>query len=259
MTSRVQVEAQPPIAVVRLDGPKRHNVLDRDGWLDLAEKFGALSDRNDVSCVAVRGTGGRAFSAGSDIAAFQNQREGPADVRKYSAAIALAMQAVYSCRHPTIAIIEGICVGGGLEIAACCDLRVCGESSRFGAPINRLGLTMSHEEIQPLLQLLGPAPVLEILLTGELMDAERALTVGLVNRIWPDAEVVENGHDLIARVAAGAPLVNRWHKKFVHRLLHGTSLTREECEEVHEAFETMDYREGRRAFLEKREPHFTGE
>ena len=138
MTSRVQVEAQPPIAVVRLDGPKRHNVLDRDGWLDLAEKLGTLSDRNDVSCVAVRGRGGRAFSAGSDIAAFQNQREEPADVRKYSAAIGLAMHVVYSCRHPTIAIIEGICVGGGLEIAACCDLRVCGESSRFGAPSTAL-------------------------------------------------------------------------------------------------------------------------
>jgi enoyl-CoA hydratase/carnithine racemase len=168
------------------------------------------------------------------------------------------MHAVRACRHPTVAIIEGICVGGGLEIAACCDLRVCGESSRFGAPINRLGLTMSHDELEPLLQLLGPGPVLEILLSGELIDADRAEIVGLVNRVWPDAAVVEQGYGLVARIAAGAPLVNRWHKKFVRRLLERRLVSDEEREEAHKAFETDDYREGRTAFLEKRDPDFRG-
>ena len=258
MSAMVHVEVDVPIATVRLDAPERHNVLDVDGWRATAEAFLSLSERDDVRAIAVRGTGSRAFSAGSDIGAFDAQRTAPTDVREYSAAISRAMHAVRVCRHPTVAIIEGICVGGGLEIAACCDVRVCGESSRFGAPINRLGLTMSHDELEPLLQLLGPGPVLEILLSGELIDADRAEIVGLVNRVWPDAAVVEQGYGLVARIAAGAPLVNRWHKKFVRRLLERRPVSDQEREEAHQAFETDDYREGRTAFLEKRDPDFRG-
>lgn len=258
MSARVHVEVALPIATVRLDGPERHNVLGVEGWHATAEAFHTLSEREDVRCIAVRGTGGRAFSAGSDIGAFDAQRAAPRDVRTYSEAISGAMHAVRSCRHPTVAIIEGLCVGGGLEIAACCDVRVCGESSRFGAPITRLGLTMSHDELEPLLDLLGPGPVLEILLSGELIGAERAYVVGLVNRIHPDEAVVERGYGLVARIAAGAPLVNRWHKKFIRRLLERRPLTDAEREEAHEAFETDDYREGRTAFLEKRDPDFRG-
>ena len=259
MSSRVHTEVTPPIATVRLDEPERHNVLDADGWRALADAFDGLSEREDVMCIVVSGTGGRAFSAGSDIAAFRDQRDSPEDVREYSAVIASAMRAVRACPHPTVAVIEGICAGGGLEIAACCDLRVCGESSRFGAPINRLGLTMSHDELEPLVQLLGASPVLDLLRSGDLIDAERARSVGLVNRIWPDSAVVEQGYGLAARIAAGAPLVNRWHKKFIRRLQDRTPLTDEERDEALAAFETEDYREGRAAFLEKRDPHFRGE
>jgi enoyl-CoA hydratase/carnithine racemase len=255
----VHVDITKPLATVRLDAPERHNVLDRAGWKALGEAFMCLSDRDDVGCVVVRGTGGRAFSAGSDIRAFPAQRDTPVDVRLYSDAISAALRAVRLCPHPTVAVIEGICVGGGLEIAACCDLRVCGESSRFGAPINRLGLTMSYDELEPLVQLLGASPVLEILLGGDLIDAEHARTVGLVNRVHPDQAVVEQGYGLAARIAAGAPLVNRWHKKFVRRLLERVPISDGEKSEVHQAFETKDYREGRQAFLEKRDPRFKGE
>lgn len=258
MSARVHVEVDRPIATVRLDGPARHNVLDIEGWKATAVAFQDLSERDDVRAIAVRGSGGRAFSAGSDIAAFADQRDAPDDVRAYSSVIAEAMEALRGCRHPTVAIIEGLCVGGGLEIAACCDLRVCGESSRFGAPINRLGLTMSHDELEPLVQLLGAGAVLEILLSGELIDADRARSFGLVNRVWPDAAVVEQGYGLVARIAAGAPLVNRWHKKFIRRLQERRPLTAEEREEAHAAFETDDYREGRSAFMEKRDPDFSG-
>lgn len=259
MSAEVRVEVDTPIATVRLEGPERHNVLDSSGWRRLADALDELSERDDVRAVAVRGTGGRAFSAGSDISAFEEQRSTPEDVRSYSVAIGTALNAIHACRHPTVAVIEGLCVGGGLEIAACCDLRICGESSRFGAPINRLGLTMSYDELEPLVRLLGPGPVLEILLSGELIDAERARMVGLVNRVVPDAAVVERGYGLVARIAAGAPLVNRWHKKFVRRILEHRPLTDAEREEAHEAFETRDYEEGRTAFMDKRDPEFTGE
>jgi len=118
---------------------------------------------------------------------------------------------------------------------------------------------MSHAELQPLLALLGPGAVLDILLTGDLMDAEHARRVGLVNRMVPDGEVVAAGFDLAGRIAAGAPLVNRWHKKFIRRLADPMPLSDAERDEALEAFGTADYREGRAAFLEKREPDFRGE
>jgi len=259
MKAEVQVEVTAPIATVRLDRPEKHNVLTAGGWAALAQALEELSARDDVGCVVVTGTGGRAFSAGSDVAAFPRERDTPEDVRAYGEAIARALRAVRCCPHPTVAVIEGVCVGGGLEIAACCDLRVCGESSRFGAPINRLGLTMSYEELEPLVQLLGASPVLDILLSGELIGADQARTYGLVNRVHADAAVVEQGYGLAARIAAGAPLVNRWHKKFVRRLYERRPLTDTERSEPHQAFSTRDYREGRAAFLEKREPRFRGE
>ncbi len=259
MSERVRTKVEGRIAEVRLDAPDKHNVLDRDGWHALATAMQELSARADLGCVVIRGSGGRAFSAGSDISTFAVQRETPEDVRVYSDAIADAMHSVRDCTHPTLAIIEGLCVGGGLEIAACCDVRICDASSRFGAPINRLGLTMSHAELQPLLALLGPGAVLDILLTGDLMDAEQARRVGLVNRIVPDGEVLAAGFDVANRIAAGAPLVNRWHKKFIRRLADPTPLSDAERDEALEAFHTADYREGRTAFLEKRDPEFRGE
>ena len=259
MTAEVQVEVTVPIGTVRLDRPDKHNVLTVHGWRALADAVESLSEREDLGCIVVCGTGGRAFSAGSDIGAFPQERDTPEDVRAYSEAIAGALRAIRCCPHPTVALVEGICVGGGLEIAASCDLRVCGESSRFGAPINRLGLTMSYEELEPLVQLLGASPVLELLLSGELIGAERALTYGLVNRVHADAAVMEQGYGLAARIAAGAPLVNRWHKRFVRRLHERAPLSEAERAEPHQAFATRDYREGRAAFMEKREPRFRGE
>jgi enoyl-CoA hydratase/carnithine racemase len=257
--AHVRIERDGAVATILLDGPERHNVLDRTGWEVLKLAVDGLSGDDDVRCVVVRGAGGRAFSAGSDIRGFEDQRDTPEDVRAYSAAIAGALAAIARCRHPTLAIVEGLCVGGGLEIAAACDLRVCEASSRFGAPIARLGLTMAYEELAPLVGLLGPGPVLELLLTGELIEAGRARELGLVGRVVEDGRALEAGYALARRVAAGAPLVHRWHRRFVRRLLDPAPLADAEREEAHEAFGTADYREGRAAFLERRDPEFRGE
>lgn len=256
--SEIRLDIQPPVATVWIDGPDRHNVLDISGWRSTVEALSSVSTREDVTCVVLRGAGSRAFSAGSDIRSFESQRSTPVQVREYAESIASALEAIRGCPHPTLAVIEGICVGGGLEIAACCDLRVCGESSRFGAPIHRLGLTMSYEELRPLLQLLGPGPLLDLLLSGQLIEPERALAIGLVSRVWPDELVSERASELVSRITAGAPLVNRWHKRFIRRLTEGTPITSEEREEPHAAFETDDYREGTLAFLQKRSPTFRG-
>lgn len=204
MPSQIRVHVTKPLATVELDARDSQGELDAAGWQALAEAFRALSDREDVKAVVVRGGGGRAPAADSDLGETAEAAE--------------AFAAVRACRHPTVAVIEGVCTGPGLEIAACCDLRVCGESSRFGASPARSGRGGSFREVEPLAHLLGASPALEALRSGDMLDAERARTVGLVNHVHPDVAVVEQGYGLAARVAAGAPLVNRWHKQFVRRL-----------------------------------------
>ena len=259
MSTRVRVRREESLAVVGLHYPDRLNVLDRRGWEALAGAMGTLGDAPDVRCVVVEGASGKAFSAGSDISIFPNERNTPEQVLDYARALEGALLAVRGCPHPTLAVIHGVCVGGGLEIAASCDLRICSRSSRFGAPINRLGLTMSYSELSPLVELVGPSGVLEILFEGALLDAERAYQVGLVNRLVPDDSLEEQAFALARRIAAGAPLVNRWHKKFVRRLVDGgPPLTEAERREPYEAFGTEDYREGVQAFLDHRTPRFRG-
>ena len=256
---RIHTGREGAVVTVTLDHPAKLNVLDMAGWDALGALFEELAGDDDVRCVVVRGAGGRAFSAGSDIGAFGAQRSTPGQVMRYAAAVERGLRGVYDCPHPTVAVVEGLCVGGGMIITACCDIAVCGESSRFGAPINRLGLTMAYEEMGPLLAAAGAGAVLEILLTGELVGAERAREVGLVSRVVADDEVAEAGAAIARNIAAGAPLVNRWHKKFVRRMSDPRPLTADERAESYEAFRTRDYREGTAAFLEKRAPRFSGE
>ena len=168
------------------------------------------------------------------------------------------MQAVGTCLHPTIALVQGACVGGGLEIAAMCDLRICGRSSRFGVPINRLGLTMGYGELQGLLALAGRAVALEILLEGRVFDADEAYAKGLVTRVVEDGDVEREAYAAAERIAAGAPLVARWHKQFIQQLASSTTLSVDEWNRGFACFDTDDYREGVAAFLAKRKPQFSG-
>src|SRR6185436_2815356 len=168
------------------------------------------------------------------------------------------LAAFAQCRHPLVAMIKGICVGGGLEIAANCDLRICGTSSRFGAPVNKLGLVMAHAELQGLLQLVGRATALEILLEGRVFDAQEAKDKGLVTRIVPDDQVEEEANATARRIADGAPLVARWHKQFIRRIESGEKLTEADVKENYACYDTEDFRTGVAAFLAKKKPEFKG-
>jgi enoyl-CoA hydratase/carnithine racemase len=157
-----------------------------------------------------------------------------------------------------VALIEGICVGGGLEIAACCDIRISGQSSRFGAPIARLGLVMAYAELEALWRLAGRATTLELLLEGRILDAAEARERGLVTRVVPDADVEREAYATATRIAEGAPLVHRWHKKFLRRLESGVPLGTAEQDEGFLCFDTRDFQIGYQAFLAKRKPEFEG-
>jgi enoyl-CoA hydratase/carnithine racemase len=254
----VLVTRDGAIATVALNNPERLNALNRAMWAGLGTAMRRLSADDALRCVVVRGAGDKAFAAGADITEFANERANAKQAKSYGNLIHETMQAVARCRHPTVALIKGACVGGGLEIAAMCDLRVAGQSSRFGIPVNKLGLTMAYGELMGLLALVGRAVALEILLEGRVFDAEEAYRKGLVNRVVPDGKVEEEAYATARRIAEGAPLVNRWHKQFIERLAVTAKLSPEEWDEGFACFDTADYQEGVAAFLEKRKPRFEG-
>ena len=246
------------IATVALNNPARLNALNKPMWVALDAAMHELSADDTLRCIVLRGAGDKAFAAGADIAEFATERADSRQAKSYGEIIHATMQAVARCRHPVVALIKGACVGGGLEIAAMCDLRICGASSRFGVPIKNLGLTMGYGELQGVLALVGRAVTLEILLEGRVFDAAEALHKRLVNRVVPDAEVEAEAYALAARVAAGAPLVARWHKQFIDRLTVTQAIPAAEWDEGYACFDTADYRTGVAAFLAKTKPQFEG-
>ncbi len=258
MHDLIQVGREGTIATVVLNRPDKLNALTKAMWQDLGLAIGALSADDDLRCIVLRGAGTSAFSPGNDIGEFATERANKAQAIGYGAVMRTTAEALAACRHPLIAQIHGICVGGGLEIAALCDLRICGASSRFGAPIKNLGLVMAYAEMAPLVRLVGPAVALEILLEGRIFDADEAKDKGLVTRVVPDEQVAAETRAAAARIAEGAPLAARWHKKFARRLADPRPLTSAEHDECFDCFDTEDFRIGYRAFLAKRKPKFVG-
>ncbi len=252
----VIVTRDSTIATVALNNPERLNALNKPMWEQLGAVMRELSADDTLRCVVLRGAGDKAFAAGADIAEFASERANARQAKSYGNLIHDTMQSVASCKHPTVAMIRGACVGGGLEIAAMCDLRICGESSRFGVPINKLGLTMGYGELAGLLALVGRAVALEILLEGRVFDASEALRKRLVNRVVPDDRVETEVYATAARIAAGAPLVARWHKQFIERLTVRADISADEWDEGFACFDTADYRTGVAAFLAKKPPRF---
>ncbi|MEI7677939.1 MAG: enoyl-CoA hydratase-related protein [Betaproteobacteria bacterium] len=258
MASGILIERDGAIATVTLSNPGKLNALDRAMWEGLANTMRQLSADETLRCVVLRGAGDEAFAAGADIAEFASERATREQGAQYGALIHDAMQSVARCRHPVIALIKGACVGGGLEIAAMCDLRICGESSRFGVPIKNLGLTMGYGELQGVLAVAGRAVVLEILLEGRVFGAQEASAKRLVNRVVADAAVEREAYATAARIAAGAPLVARWHKQYIERLDATPEVTLEEWNEGYACFDSADYKTGVAAFLVKTKPQFEG-
>jgi enoyl-CoA hydratase/carnithine racemase len=258
MTDLVLLERDGEIAKVTLNQPAKLNAVNNQMWTRLRDVFSEINADDGLRCVILGGFGDRAFSVGADISEFEENRSTVEKARQYHERTHASMQAIFCCRHPVIAQIRGLCVGGGLELATICDLRICGESARFGIPVKRLGLVVSYAELKPLIDLIGPANALEVLLEGRIHSADEVLRMGLVNRVVPDDEVEHEAFATAARIAEGAPLVARWHKKFTRRIMQPEPLSDEEMGESFHCFETEDFRAGYQAFLAKAKPEFKG-
>ncbi len=246
------------IAIVTLANPERMNALGLSMWEKLGKVMLELDADEALRCVVLRGAGEKAFGAGADISEFATTRANAVLAKEYGMRVEHAMLAISGCRHPTVAMVHGACVGGGLLVATRCDIRIAGESARFGVPVKKLGLVESHTEMQGMLDLMGTANGLEMILEGRIWAAREAHEKGLVNRVVPDAEVEREALATAQRIAEGAPLVARWHKKFARRLADPRPLTEAERDEAFACFDTEDFREGVAAFLAKRAPQFKG-
>ena len=254
--SQIHLSIDSDIATLILDNPDKLNAINLAMWQQLAAHMAALTADSGIRCVIIRGAGDEAFAAGGDLEEFVSGRATLEQALHYHGQVAAALNAIADCPHPTVALIRGACIGGGLEIAGVCDLRICSEGSRFGAPINKLGFSMYPGEMEGLLKLAGAAVIKEILLEGRILTAAEAYEKGMVTRVVPDAQVEDEAYGTARRIAAGAPLVAGWHKQWIRRLQNGKPLNDEEKAASFAFLDTEDYKEGLSAFLEKRKPMF---
>ncbi|MEK9742176.1 MAG: enoyl-CoA hydratase-related protein [Pelagibacteraceae bacterium] len=246
------------IVEVSLNRPEKLNALTKPMWKKLGSIFRDLASKKNkhIRCVILRGEGGKSFSPGNDIGEFEKSRSNSKLAKEYGVHLHGTLAAIQECPIPTVALIEGICVGGGFEIAACCDLRICGNSSRFGVPIKRLGLTMAPRELQALLGLVGRSTTMEILLEGKIFNSEEAYQKGMVNRVVPDQDVEKEAYATAERICDGAPLVARWHKAFADELLYKNKISNKLNNLGYKCYDTEDFQIGYKSFLTKTKPKF---
>ena len=260
MAGRVVFEAADAqgVARVTLAHPGKHNAIDVAMWEALRAGFAAwsaLPPRDAPRAVVVRGEGDQ-FASGGDIDEFATFRFDEDRLRRFhEEVVAPALAAVADCEIPLVAQIAGACVGGGLEIAACCDIRVAGRSSRFGAPIAKLGFPMAPRELQRLATIFPHAVLREILLEARLVGADEALRLGLVHEVVEDAAVAARAAARAERIAALAPQAARIHKRTLRQIAAGGP---DEAQiRAHYAYApSAEHREGIAAFLAKRAPRF---
>lgn len=248
------------VATLTFNNPDRHNAMSLAMWREATTSLQALAREDSVHVVILTGAGGKSFVSGADISKFESERSTEVRVESYTEATEELAQTLLNCPKATIAMIRGYCIGGGVNIAVCCDLRVCDEKSRFAVPAARLGLGYGYVHIQRLHDLIGPQFVLELLLTARQFDAPEAQQMGLVNRIVPDAEIEAYVRSMADAIASNAPLTIQAAKRIIRELLNDPAARdREACDLLaKQCFESADYLEGRNAFLEKRKPVFKG-
>jgi enoyl-CoA hydratase len=213
-----------------------------------------------IRAVVLTGAGSKAFVSGADISKFESERSNKANIDRYNVAVDKANSAVYEYPKPTIAMIRGYCIGGGVGLALCCDLRICSDNSKFGVPAAKLGLGYGFTGIKKLVDVVGPSFAKEIFYTARQFTAPEALAMGLVNRMLPEAELEKYVKDYADTISGNAPMTVDAVKYIVGEVVKPESKRDlKKCADlVAQCFASKDYIEGRKAFMEKRKPAFTG-
>ncbi len=259
-TDKMIVRKDGGIGWMIFNNPERHNAVSLEMWKAVGEISADFAEDPAIRVVIVTGAGGKAFVSGADISRFEQERSSEEQFKLYNATSAGAFESLAQLRKPTIAMIRGYCIGGGLALAICCDLRICTEASKFGIPAAKLGLGYGYPGVKRLVDLVGPAYAQEIFFTARQFNATEAREMGLVNRVVADGDLEEFVNGYAATIAANAPLTVGSIKTIVGEALKDPE-TRDLglCDRlVKECYASQDYVEGRRAFMEKRKPVFSG-
>jgi enoyl-CoA hydratase len=258
-TGRATFTSSDGVAWLTLDNPTRLNAISLAMWQQIREAIQRYDQDRSLRCLVVRGAGDKAFASGADISEFDSLRTGDA-AKIYDMAAKGSMALLESTTKPTVAVVDGYCIGGGLALALCCDIRVASEDARFSIPAARLGLGYDYVGIKRLVDLVGPSRAKLIFFSARGFGAEEAKSIGIVDMVVPKARLVAEANELVANITDNAPLTISAAKRAIATTCMASELQDVDAVEAMAAacFASDDYAEGRCAFAEKRRPSFKG-
>jgi len=259
ITERLIAETQGPVGWLTFNNPARRNAISIDMWEAIPQVLDRFEQDANIRVIVLKGEGDKAFVSGADVSQYEKQRSTAEGIQHYEEIAGRVAERLQSCDKVIIAMIRGYCLGAGVNIALCSDLRLAADDARLGIPAAKLGLGYRASSLKNLVDILGPAYAREVLITGRQFRADEAKTMGFVHRAVPVAELEALVLEYCAMLSENAPLTIRASKRIVRELLKSNAYDAQACAAlVKQCFESQDYIEGRRAFMEKRKPVFQG-
>jgi enoyl-CoA hydratase/carnithine racemase len=259
-TAKMLARKEGRVGIMTFNNPERHNAVSLEMWEAASRILDDFARDEEVRVVVITGAGGKAFVSGADISKFESERATEAAVARYNGIAQGFYSGLYNYPKPTIAQIAGYCIGGGLNLAICCDLRFCTEGSRFALPAARLGLGYGYAGLRRFFDTIGPSHTKDIFFSARQFGAAEALAMGVVGKVLPEAELAGFVADYANAIADNAPLTVSAIKRIAIEALkpEGERDLKLADELVARCFASQDYIEGRRAFMERRKPVFKG-